>query len=553
MFCPGGILSMGIDWAPNEWVHVLAIFGSSLATAVLAVLLLAIFDKRDRPRAGGIFLDQAEGTTFLFDGRDLVDATGAGRSLLAAAPEGEDGWTRLISYVAPRFPDFEEKIARLPELGHFSLISESSRPLTLCADWRGGLSRLTLIDPRNDTSENALDPISQNALEEELAGLRATMDHAPFLVWRETARGAVIWANRKYLTLASARDGEDLGWPLPRLFPELDLPDVTGNVAPARRASVVTPGGDTPLWYDCHALTTETGRLIFALPADAAVQAESSLRGFIQTLTKTFAHLPIGLAIFDRDRQLALFNPALIDLTGLSPEFLSARPTLPGFLDAMRERRTIPEPKDYKSWRTQMAALERAAASGQYEETWTLPSGLTYRVTGRPHPDGAVAFLFEDISAEMSLTRRFRAELELGQAVIDGMEGAIAVFSPAGELIVSNAAYGQLWQTEDAETPASVSFRSALGLWQSRCAPTPIWARLRQFAGSMEARESWSAEARLSDGRLLSCRFSPLAGGSTLVYFLALTAQAQQIGGTDPAPADGPTDTAAGSKRERRA
>ena len=44
------------------------------------------------------------------------------------------------------------------------------------------------------------------------------------------------------------------------------------------------------------------------------MQAETALRGFMQTLAKTFAHLPTGLAIFDQHRQLALFNPALAPL-----------------------------------------------------------------------------------------------------------------------------------------------------------------------------------------------------------------------------------------------
>ena len=100
------------------------------------------------------------------------------------------------------------------------------------------------------------------------------------------------------------------------------------------------------------------------LPADTAVHAEAALRSFIQTLSQTFAHLKIDFAIFDRRRQLVLFNPALGDLTGLAPEFLSSRPTLFSLLDALRERRMIPEPRDYKHWRREMLELE-AAAAGQ--------------------------------------------------------------------------------------------------------------------------------------------------------------------------------------------
>jgi len=101
----------------------------------------------------------------------------------------------------------------------------------------------------------------------------------------------------------------------------------------------------------------------------------------------------------------------------------------------------MPEPKNYKTWRHRMADLISAAETGQFEETWSLETGQTYRVTGRPHPDGAIAFLLEDISTEVLLTRNFRAELEMGQSLVDTFDDALAVFSHAGVLTFSNKAY----------------------------------------------------------------------------------------------------------------
>ena len=58
---------------------------------------------------------------------------------------------------------------------------------------------------------------------------------------------------------------------------------------------------------------------------------------------------------------------------------------------------------------------------------------------GRPHPDGAIAFLIEDISAEVALTRNYRAELEMGQALLDVVEDGFAVFSSSGIMMFCNA------------------------------------------------------------------------------------------------------------------
>ncbi|NDW60289.1 diguanylate cyclase, partial [Yangia sp. PrR004] len=83
---------------------------------------------------------------------------------------------------------------------------------------------------------------------------------------------------------------------------------------------------------------------------------------------------------------------------------------------------------------------------GRYQETWSLPSGSVYSVSGRPHPDGAIAFLFEDITAEITLTRQFRSELELGQSILDHIDDAFAVFGTDGSMVYSNTAYHTMWK-----------------------------------------------------------------------------------------------------------
>ncbi|MFV2035742.1 MAG: PAS-domain containing protein, partial [Halocynthiibacter sp.] len=244
-------------------------------------------------------------------------------------------------------------------------------------------------------------------------------------------------------------------------------------------------------------------------------------RDFVQTLTKTFAHLPIGLAIFVRRRQLALFNPALTDLTTLPVDFLSSKPTLHAFLDRLRDRRMTPEPRDYKGWREHIAALEAAATDKGYEETWALPTGRTYRITGRPHPNGAVAFQFEDITSEISLTRRFRSELEMGQAVFDSLSEAIAVFSPGGPLTISNAAYVALWGVDPSTTLGDINGQDAVRHWSAGCAPSPFWDRVEHFLNQVHGRDALEDAVDMKDGRRLLIRLTPLMGGATLIRFTA--------------------------------
>lgn len=491
--------------------------GTALLVALSSLFAAAAVSARTADRAPhpSIFTQNTAASVFLFDGDALVDATPSARALLTGSPRGP--WFDMVTRLEPMFPGFSQRLEGLQREGRFILCSREDLdpPLVLRAEYLGGLARFTLMDHDADQRHPGRDGPSDLALQHELGMIRETVAHLPVLIWRMRADGQVIWANGAYLITAAATlaPGQDLSWPLPRIF-ELEAKD-----GPQRRSIRTAEGVQ---WFEITAFQSGDEQLFCAQAADRLVQSESTLREFMQTLTKTFAQLPIGLAIFDRNRVLQLFNPALLDLTGLPPEFLTSRPSLSAVLDAMRDASMIPEPKNYRRWRQQMSAVEEAAASGLFEETWSLPSGQTWRVTGRPHPNGALAFLFEDISNEMMRTRRYRAEADLSQGVIDAMEDAVVVFSQDGNIVMTNRAYLALWGAPE-EPPLGISGKViVVDQWKAGAAPTLLWNDLLQFIGALGDRAPWEGELRLLDGRALRCRITPLPHGATLVSFLGL-------------------------------
>ncbi len=492
-----------------DWFQGLMVLVSASLSAVIGLWMLTLWLERSRPAIVDLGHEGPAAAVFVFDGDLMIDASPAGRALLAAAPSGGTPHQRLMAFLSLRFPGVEARLDALEDEGRIVLDGaprDDGPAVSLIAEWSAGLTHLILRDAE---TASAPDPLLQRAMEEELALLRRTVNQAPLPIWLENAAGDVVWANSGYLGLATQLLGpeRDFSWPLPRLL------KVAGNDRQRVRAGASR-------WFEAHVHPAEGGRLVFAQPIDALTEAEAALRDFTQTLTKTFAHLPIGLAIFDRGRQLALFNPALLELTGLPADFLASRPLLFQMLDRMRDRQMIPEPRDYIGWRSRMIDLEKQAAAGLYLETWNLPGGQTYRVMARPHPDGALAMLFEDISTETSRTRRFRADLELGQSVVDAMDEAVAVFSAAGALVMTNAAYTDLWGHDPG---GSLSVDTGIGAmadyWRSRSAPTALWAEAEDFVASLTRRTSHRGEARLTDGRLVSCRCETLSGGATLIAF----------------------------------
>ncbi len=499
------------------WGLYLGLLASAALACAIGLLIVAAFPMARRPQ-GSIFLAEEEGAVFLFDGETLVDANPQARALLSRSHLRGGPFTQLTALLSRDFPGFAGAVAGLSATGLFQATAAPAHgaSLVLDAELRGGLTRIALQDVGVTAGLAGPDPMIHRAMADEIGDLRHLAAEAPLPVWRERSDGAVIWANAAYLAHVTAQlaPGEETGWPLPRLFERT----ASAQGAAGQRQSLTLPGGKV-LWFDLAHVSDGEGRILYALPADAAVQAERSLRDFVQILTQTFAHLPIGLAIFDRGRQLHMFNPALLDLTGLPADFLSLRPSLLSVLDALRDTNMLPEPRDYRGWRRQMLEMEKAAAAGLYEEMWSLSGGQTYRVMARPHPNGGLALMIEDVSVETLRTRRYRAALEMHQAVVDAMDEAVAVFAPDGELVSANPAYAALWGGDPAAGLSRTGFRACCRDWRAATTPDPIWDRAAEFAVASGARRSCLGEARLNDGRLLRCRFLPLPGGATLAGF----------------------------------
>ncbi|MDF2232493.1 PAS-domain containing protein [Albimonas sp. CAU 1670] len=371
------------------------------------------------------------------------------------------------------------------------------------------------------------------------------LEVAPLLAWRRSPSGRVIWGNALYRRMTGAADafGSDAA-PLPELHHDgaggRGVREASARLD-GRRAVFDARTGERR-WFEMREISSADGGLLgYGADAAPAVHAEGALRRFVETLTETFAHLSIGLAIFDRETRLGLFNPAFADLMHLDPAWLAGRPSLPDVLERLRASRRMPDHEDFRTWRAGM--LELFGADGAQErpertEVWHLPGEEQIRVVARPHPQGAVAFLFEDVSEAARLERRFATETEIRRAVMDRLEEGVAAFGPDGAARFVNPAFAAIWGTsppgsEDASaaifaaaegaSAETLRLPQAMAMFRARSPSSPAWDRLAAFFAAPTERAAWSEEASLIDGRRLRVRVAALPDGSILVAFTDVT------------------------------
>ncbi len=504
-------------------IPILEALGALFLGVVVAIALLIFWIRSNRITTvtSRTLMQEAEGSiTFLFDDENLVDLTPRARALMNQGNDQKSDWENFLTILSARFPNLRSQCSDLASTGRKTISPTDGQRGWIDAEYWNGLARITLVQHEGDPKE-ALDPLTAMAMEHELETLRAIGEESPQLIWKRDAEGILVWANRAYIEMSEAihlnHHDDVLPWPPYNVFENIAVPMGPAPIVDMHRIDV--PSQNKPIWYEITSLKRGTDTIHFAVDASAVVYSQDAQRNFVQTLTKTFAQLSVGLAIFDAERRLVLFNPALTDLTNLPADFLIGRPTLLSVLDRLRDQKMIPEPKNYTSWRDQMMALETAALEGSYHENWELPNGATFRVTGKPHPNGAIAFLIEDISDEISLNRKFRSQIETTTAVLENLVSSVAVFSASGNLILANKSYRELWGAPPDGSLSCRNFLDELHTWQTSSAPSPIWIKLKETLSVGQTGSAWTGSVWLDGQVEIQCHYSPLPEGNHQVTF----------------------------------
>ena len=219
--------------------------------------------------------------------------------------------------------------------------------------------------------------------------MEALVADAPIIVWHRTDDGTVNWSAGEIRApggAVSADQAVDLIVARTRLNRQ---PIIAGTPQKSRIEIVLNDGAETVSLHVIEIVKPDGERVGLATDAGTAASAERTLTRFVQTMTETFAHLTVGLAIFDRNQTLALFNPALVQMWQAEPAWLARRPSLRDIIDELRATRRLPELQDFHNWRSRLISLFENTEAADYEELWHLADGSNIRVLARPHPHGS--------------------------------------------------------------------------------------------------------------------------------------------------------------------
>ncbi|API61237.1 histidine kinase [Tardibacter chloracetimidivorans] len=363
-----------------------------------------------------------------------------------------------------------------------------------------------------------------------LTAISALIEAAPFPIWHRRGDGVLTLVNSAYVSAVEAPSAAEAVARGAELF------DDSRGMAP-REAAVQAKADNRPLVRTAPAIVAGERRMFrvldvplggagvagFAFDIEDLEQTRAELLRFSRAQRHTLDRLSAGVAQFGADRTLVFFNQPFARIFALEPEWLAERPEFDRLLERMREKRRIPEQRDFLSWRNERRQWF-TTASEAIEETWALPEGSHLRVFAQPHPDGGLLVIFEDRTEQFRLASSRDTLLRVQAATLDNLFEAVCVFAANGRLQLWNSRFADMWGVRHEELQEHPAIDQLVSIASQALARPERAEMLKHFVRSATTdRRQRSGRLSLKDGRHLEFAAVPLPDGNALFTMLDIT------------------------------
>ena len=255
------------------------------------------------------------------------------------------------------------------------------------------------------------------AAREEAAGLRREREALERMLaaaaepmWRRAPDLAIAWCNAAYAALVGGDSGAAAtagGTAVPEIGTgarELAR-QAQESGEPMRGVRSLIVDGERRVYEICEKPLGRGGETIgVARDVSAHEETKSELARHAAAHATVLQSLATPVEVYGPDKRLLFFNPAFARLWRLDAAWLSGRPSQGEVLDAMRERRMLPEIVDFRALKQGRQRLFTNLIE-PLEELLHLPDGTTLRMVVNPHPQGGLLYFYEDVSDRLALER----------------------------------------------------------------------------------------------------------------------------------------------------
>ncbi len=374
-------------------------------------------------------------------------------------------------------------------------------------------------------------PVAEMAAAEAVAEkLRAVLDALPIPIWRRDGGFNLVACNEAYAKAVDSsreeavKDGLELlgksKAPEARALSQQALDQGESAV----ESYHVVVEGQRCLLEVRERLLAEGELLGHAIDRTALEEVQSELERHIRVQGEVLENLGTAIAIFGSDLTLTFFNSAYAGLWDIDEDFLADGPHLGDVLEALREKRRLPEYSNFPAFKQETIETYRTMIE-PLEELVHLPDGSTLRLLATPHPFGGVLLSYEDVTDRLALETNYNTLIEVQRETLDKLYEGVAVYGADGRLKLWNPAFESIWDLEHSMLAGEPHVREILqtcraffGIADSE------WADYMEHAVSKTTEaDARSGRRERVDGSVIDWARVPLPDGGVLYTFLDVT------------------------------
>ena len=389
----------------------------------------------------------------------------------------------------------------------------------------GALDVVWLVDCTADRAEAAKLSAEAGAAAAERAGLRAALDALPLPVWRRGQDLALAWVNAAYARAvdASPRDAvtgqrELLGVASGRAVARKAM---DGGKPASERQRVVMAGQRHLL--EATELPAAGGLIGYAQDLTEIDEAKVDLDRHLAAHGEVLESLASSIAIYAADTKLVFFNHSFARLWRLEATWLSAKPMIGEVLEAMRERRRLPEYVDFPAFKADTVKLFTSLIEPR-DEMMHLPDETTLRTLVAPHPLGGLMFLYEDVTDRLVLERSYNTLTEVQRETLNNMHEGVAVFGGDGRLRLSNPEFARLWNLTPEDLADGPHVAELIEKTKALFPAKGDWpGRKAQIVTSITEPEPRAGRLERLDDKIYDYALTPLPDGAALLTYIDVT------------------------------
>lgn len=359
------------------------------------------------------------------------------------------------------------------------------------------------------------------SMELQLKDLANALNSLPYPVWIRAEDNTLVEVNSAYVSAVDAKNSVEVIDQRLELFGRGSQSAVrkardAGHPVRERRFGVIE--GQRRAFAVTNTPLDDRGNVLsIAIDVTGEEEALSELSRVLESQSETLNRLRSPVAIFGPGQTLRFYNSAFARLSHVSEERLSSEIMHGELLDAMRDKRRLPEQIDFLKWKAGILKHYTTLLE-PFEEMWHMPDGTAHRVVTQPHPLGGLLILFEDVTDSLALERSYNTLMAVQQETLDNMREGVAVFGTDGRLQLSNPAFLELWQLETSEVDGDPHLNDFVSMLMEK---NQIEDDEEHFISDLAA---WVAERKHKTGRLLQrsgvvvdCAIVPLPDGGVML------------------------------------